>query len=150
MAGNVSGFDAEERAAMKEAAAERRAQAKIDKSAERRALNLQGVLDAIAAMDGPDRELAERFHAIVTDVAPGLEAKTWYGMPAYAKDGTALCFFQAAGKFKVRYATIGFQHTANLDDGDLWPTTFALLAFSDEVEVRVRDLVARATSEGRS
>ena len=144
MAGNGSGFSAEERAAMKAAAAERREQAKIDKSVERRELNLQGVLDAIAAMDGPDRELAERFHAIVTDVAPELEAKTWYGMPAYAKDGTTLCFFQAAGKFNVRYATIGFQHNANLDDGELWPTAFALLSFTDDVEARVRDLVARA------
>ena len=144
MAESGSGFSAEERAAMKEAAAERRAQAKIDKSAERIELNLQGVLDSIAAMDGPDRELAERFHAIVTEVAPQLEAKTWYGMPAYAKDGTALCFFQAAGKFKVRYATIGFQPNANLDDGELWPTAFALTAFNDDVEARVRDLVARA------
>ena len=93
-------------------------------------------------MDGPDRELAERFHTIVTDVAPELEAKTWYGMPAYAKDGTTLCFFQAAGKFNVRYATIGFQHNANLDD-ETWPTAFCGPEPSPtNVDARVRDLVA--------
>ncbi|MGH3631963.1 MAG: iron chaperone [Sciscionella sp.] len=144
MAEKGSGFSAEERAAMKQAAAERRAQAKIAKSVQHREINLQGVLDAITAMDARDRDLAERFHAIVTEVAPELEAKTWYGMPAYAKDGAPLCFFQAAGKFKVRYATIGFQHNAKLDDGKMWPTSFALLAFTDEVETQVRDLIARA------
>lgn len=146
MATEGAGFSAEERAAMKAAAAERRAQAKAAKSADRRKVNLKGVLDAIAAMEGGDRELATRFHEIVTEVAPELEAKTWYGMPAYAKDGTALCFFQSAAKFGARYATIGFQHSANLDDGNLWPTSFAVLAFTDEVEARVRDLVARAAS----
>lgn len=144
MAKNSGGFSAEERAAMKEAAAERRAQAKIAKSAQRRELNLQGVLDAIAAMEDSDRELAEQFHAIVTEVAPDLEAKTWYGMPAYAKDGSTLCFFQSAGKFNVRYATIGFQANANLDNGDLWPTSFAVLAFSDDVKAQVRELIMRA------
>ncbi|MFD4292960.1 iron chaperone [Rhodococcus sp. NPDC058532] len=144
MAQNGSGFSAEERAAMKEAAAERRAQAKADKSAAKRELNLQGVLDAIAAMDDADRVLAERFHAIVTETAPDLEPKTWYGMPAYGRDGTALCFFQAASKFKARYATIGFQDTARLDDGEFWPTSFAVVSFTDDVAARVKDLVARA------
>ncbi|MFD4468429.1 iron chaperone [Rhodococcus sp. NPDC058505] len=144
MAQNGSGFSAEERAAMKEAAAERRAQAKADKSAAKRELNLQGVLDAIAAMEDADRVLAERFHAIVTETAPDLEPKTWYGMPAYGRDGTALCFFQAASKFKARYATIGFQDTARLDDGEFWPTSFAVVSFTDEVAARVKDLVARA------
>lgn len=146
MAQNGTGFSAEERAAMKEAAAERRAQAKAEKSAAKREINLQGVLEAIAAMDDADRALAERFHAIVTETAPDLEPKTWYGMPAYSKDATAVCFFQAAGKFKARYATIGFQDNAHLDDGEFWPTSFAVVAFTDTVESRVRDLVARAVA----
>ena len=129
MAQSGSGFSADERAAMKEAAAERRAQAKIEKSAAKRELNLQGVLDAIAAMDDADRAIAERFHTIVTETAPDLEPKTWYGMPAYGRDGTAV---------------IGFQDVAHLDDGEMWPTSFAVVSFTDEVEVRVRDLVVRA------
>jgi uncharacterized protein YdhG (YjbR/CyaY superfamily) len=138
-------FTAEERAAMKAVAAERRAQAKAAKSTTRRQQNLQCVLEAIAAMGDADRALAQRFHAIVTEVAPDLEPKTWYGMPAYAKDGKALCFFQAAGKFNARYATFGFNDNALLDDGPAWPTSFALVEFTDEVAGRVRELVARAT-----
>lgn len=137
-------FTPEERAAMKAAAAERRAQAKAAKGAARREENLRGVLDAIAAMDEPDRSLAERFHAIVTEVAPELEAKTWYGMPAYARDGKALCFFQAAAKFGARYATFGFNDNARLDDGAAWPTSYAFVEFTPEVEARVRELVTRA------
>lgn len=144
MTADGDGFSADERAALKATAAERRAQARNAKSAQKRELNLAAVLDAIAAMDEADRALAERFHRLVTEAAPGLEAKTWYGMPAYAKDDTVLCFFQSAGKFNARYATIGFQHAAALDDGDLWPTSFAILAFTDEVESRLRELVTRA------
>ena len=95
-------------------------------------------------MEHADRAIAERFHTIVTETAPDLEPKTWYGMPAYGRDGTAVCFFQAAAKFKARYATIGFQDVAHLDDGEMWPTSFAVVSFTDEVEVRVRDLVVRA------
>ncbi len=140
------GFTAAERAAMKEYAAELRAQAKTAKSAAQRELNLQAQLDAIAAMGDADRALAEHLHAIVTEVAPELEAKTWYGMPAYGRDGKAMVFFQAAEKFKARYATLGFQHDAHLDDGAMWPTAFALIEFTDAVDARVRELVARAVA----
>lgn len=95
-------------------------------------------------MNDADRPLAEHFHATVTDAAPELEPKTWYGMPAYARYDEVLCFFQAAGKFKVRYATIGFQRGAALDDGELGPTGFAVVAFTPDVESRVRHLVTRA------
>ncbi len=140
------GFTAGERAAMKEYAAELRAQAKTAKSAAKRELNLQAQLDAIAAMGDADRALAERLHAIVTEVAPDLEAKTWYGMPAYGRDGKAVCFFQAAEKFGARYATLGFNDGALLDDGAMWPTAFALVEFTDAVDAQVRALVARAVA----
>ena len=138
----TDGFTAEERAAMKERAAELRAEG--TKGA-KKADGLQAVLDAIAKMDPEDRALAERVHVIVTGAAPELAPKTWYGMPAYAgPDGKAVVFFQDAGKFKARYATLGFNDTARLDDGDLWPTSFALRAWSPAVEERVAELVRRA------
>lgn len=98
----------------------------------------------IAAMPEPDRAMAERFHAIVERVAPSLTPRTWYGMPAYAKDGKVLCFFQAASKFKARYATFGFEEIAALDDGTMWPTAFALTALGDAEEERIEELVRKA------
>lgn len=133
-------WSAEEKAAMKEAAAEaRRAKAAKGKEAD-----AQACLDKIAAMAPPDRALAEKVHEIVTRVAPELDVKTWYGMPAYAKDGKAVVFFQDAGKFKARYATLGFQDSAALDDGTFWPTSYALTAIDDEVESQIVALVKRA------
>jgi uncharacterized protein YdhG (YjbR/CyaY superfamily) len=138
------GFSAEERAAMKERAAELRAEGK---KGAKKADGLQAVLDAIAKMAPEDRELAERVHVTVTTTAPDLLPKTWYGMPAYAnKDGKAVVFFQDSGKFNYRYSTLGFQDTANLDDGDLWPVSYALQKWSPAVEKRVAELVKAAIS----
>lgn len=138
------GFSAEERAAMKERAAELRAEGR---KGAKRADGLEAVLDAIAKMAPEDRALAERVHVAVTTAAPDLAPKTWYGMPAYADaDGKVVVFFQDAGKFKYRYSTLGFQDTAHLDDGDMWPASFALRAWSPEVEERVVGLVRRAVS----
>lgn len=133
-------WSAEEKAAMKEHAAE----AKRAKAAKGKAADAQACLDKIAAMAPADRALAERVHEIVTAVAPELEVKTWYGMPAYAKDGKAVVFFQDAGKFKARYATLGFQDSAALDDGTFWPTSYALTAIGDDVEAQITELVKRA------
>jgi uncharacterized protein YdhG (YjbR/CyaY superfamily) len=138
------GFSAEERAAMKERAAELRAEGK--KGAEK-ADGLQDVLDRIADMAPDDRALAERVHVTVTATAPELSPKTWYGMPAYANaDGNVVVFFQDAGKFKYRYSTLGFQDAANLDDGDMWPISYALKKWSPAVEGKVVELVKAATS----
>jgi uncharacterized protein YdhG (YjbR/CyaY superfamily) len=138
------GFSAEERAAMKERAAELRAEGK---KGAKKADGLQAVLDAIAKMAPEDRSLAERVHVAVTETAPELSPKTWYGMPAYANaDGTVLVFFQEAGKFKSRYSTLGFQDVANLDDGDMWPVSFALLRWGPAVEKKVVELVRAAIS----
>jgi uncharacterized protein YdhG (YjbR/CyaY superfamily) len=137
-----AGFTAEERAAMKERAAELRAEGK---KGAKKADGLTAVLDAIAAMAPEDRALAERVHVAVTETAPGLAPKTWYGMPAYADaDGKVVVFFQDAGKFKARYATLGFNDTAKLDDGDFWPTSFALADWSPEVEKKIVGLVKAA------
>lgn len=139
-----SGFSAEERAAMRERAAELRAEGK---KGAKKADGLQDVLDAIAKMAPEDRELAERVHVTITAAAPGLSPKTWYGMPAYANEaGKVVVFFQDSGKFKYRYSTLGFQEAANLDDGDLWPVSYALQAWTPEVEKRVVDLVTAAIS----
>jgi len=138
------GFSAEERAAMKERAAELRAEGK---KGAKKADGLEAVLDAIAKMAPEDRSLAERVHATITETAPELSPKTWYGMPAYADaDGKVVVFFQESGKFKYRYSTLGFQDTANIDDGDMWPTSFALLRWSPAVEQRVVALVRAAIS----
>ena len=138
------GFTAEERAAMKERAAELRAEGK---KGAKKADGLQAVLDAIAKMDPADRALAERVHVTVTENAPELAPKTWYGMPAYADaDGKVVVFFQDSGKFKYRYSTLGFQDAANLDDGDLWPVAYALQGWSAKVEKRVVELVKAAIS----
>jgi uncharacterized protein YdhG (YjbR/CyaY superfamily) len=137
------GFTDEERAAMKARAQELKAEARTSKN---RAEGERAVLSAIAEMSEPDRAMAERLHAIITASAPALAPKTWYGMPAYAKDGKVICFFQAASKFKVRYATVGFQPDANLDDGTMWPTSFALTALTDDDEKRIGALVRKAVS----
>lgn len=139
-----NGFTEAERAAMKERAAELRAEGR--KGAKKADL-LQAVLDRIAQMPPEDRALAERVHVLVTRVAPQLTPKTWYGMPAYADDsGKALVFFQDAAKFGARYATIGFQDNARLDDGALWPVSYAVTDWDDAVEARVEELVRRATA----
>jgi uncharacterized protein YdhG (YjbR/CyaY superfamily) len=138
------GFSAEERAAMKERAAELRAEGK---KGAKKADGLQAVLDSIAAMAPDDQALAERVHVTVTATAPDLSPKTWYGMPAYANaDGKVVVFFQDAAKFKYRYATLGFQESANLDDGDMWPVAYALEEWSPTVEKRVIALVTAAIS----
>jgi uncharacterized protein YdhG (YjbR/CyaY superfamily) len=138
------GFTAEERAAMKERAAELRAEGK---KGAKKADFLQALLDRIEQMAPADRALAERVHVVVTEHAPGLTPKTWYGMPAYAnQDGKVVIFFQDAGKFDYRYSTLGFQDTANLDDGDMWPASFALKKWSPAVEKRVVALVQAAVS----
>src|ERR1700757_3919102 len=133
------GFSAAERAAMKKRAAELRAEGK---KGAKKADGLQAVLDAIAAMAPEDRALAERVHVTVTSAAPELAPKTWYGMPAYANaDGKVVVFFQDSGKFNYRYSTLGFQDAANLDDGDVWPVSYALQEWSPVVEKKVVALV---------
>ena len=138
------GFSAEERSAMKERAAELRAEGK---KGAKKADGLQAVLEAIEKMAPEDRALAERVHVTVTSTAPELSPKTWYGMPSYANaDDKVVLFFQDSGKFNYRYSTLGFQDQANLDDGDLWPTSYALKAWSPDVEKQVVELVTAATS----
>ena len=138
------GFSAEERAAMKERAAELRAEGK---KGAKKADGLQAVLDRIAEMAPDDRALAERVHMTVTSTAPDLLPKTWYGMPAYANaDGKVVVFFQDAGKFKYRYSTVGFQDAANVDDGDMWPVSYALINWSPAAEKKLVDLVKAAVS----
>ncbi len=138
------GFTAEERAAMKKRAAELRAEGK---KGAKKADGLQAVLDSIAQMAPADRALAERVHMTVTATAPDLSPKTWYGMPAYANaDGKVVVFFQDSGKFNYRYSTLGFQEAANLDDGDLWPVSYALHKWSAVVEKKVVELVKAAVS----
>ncbi len=138
------GFTAQERAAMKAHAAELRAEGK---QGAKKADGLQAVLDSIAAMAPHDRALAERVHMTVTATAPDLSPKTWYGMPAYANaDGKVVVFFQNSGKFSYRYSTLGFQDTAHLDDGDLWPVSYALQKWSAVVEKKVAELVKAAVS----
>jgi len=138
------GFSAEERAAMKERAAELRAEGK---QGAKKADGLHAVLDRIAEMAPGDRELAERVHVTVTAAAPELSPKTWYGMPAYTNaDGKVVLFFQDSGKFNYRYSTLGFQDAANLDAGDMWPVAYALKKWSPIVEYKVTELVKAAIS----
>ncbi|WP_336030548.1 iron chaperone [Geodermatophilus sp. FMUSA9-8] len=142
--GESTGFSAEERAAMRERAAELRAEGR---KGAKRADGLTAVLDRIAEMAPEDRALAERVHVVVTTHAGHLAPKTWYGMPAYANaEGKVVVFFQDAGKFGTRYSTLGFNDAATLDDGDLWPVSFALRAWSPAVEERVVALVRTATA----
>ena len=135
------GFSDEEKAAMRERARELKAEARVNKN---RADGERALLAAIAAMKGSDRAMAKRLHAIVTAAAPDLWPKTWYGMPAYARDGKVVCFFQAAEKFNARYATFGFNDAANLDQGTMWPTTFALKELSAADEKKLGALVKKA------
>jgi uncharacterized protein YdhG (YjbR/CyaY superfamily) len=140
----TEGFSSAERAAMKQRAAELRAEGK---KGAKKADGLQDVLDAIAKMAPDDRAIAERVHVAITTAAPELTPKTWYGMPAYAnEDGKVVVFFKDSGKFKTRYSTLGFEEAANLDDGDMWTTSYALLKWSPEVEKRVIEAVQAATS----
>jgi uncharacterized protein YdhG (YjbR/CyaY superfamily) len=138
------GFSAEERAAMKNRAAELRAEGK---QGAKKADGLQATLDSIAEMSPEDRALAERVHVTVTTTAPELSPKTWYGMPAYVnEDGKVVLFFQNSGKFNYRYSTLGFQDAANLDDGDMWPIAYALTKWTPAVEKKVVELVKAAIS----
>ena len=138
-ASKSKGFTAEERAAMKERAQELKAEA-------RKADGESALLAKIAEMRGTDRAIAERLHALIKASAPDLSPKTWYGMPAYARDGKVVCFFQSADKFKARYATLGFSDEANLDDGAMWPTSFALKQLTAADEKRIAKLVKQAVS----
>ena len=137
----TKGFTAEERAAMKARAQELKAEERASKD---RAAGEEDVLAAIAAMKEPDRAIAKRLHAIVKNSAPDLWPKTWYGMPAYAKDGKVVCFFRDRAKFKERYAMLGFNDTANLDDGVMWPVAFALPELTAADEKKIAALVKKA------
>jgi uncharacterized protein YdhG (YjbR/CyaY superfamily) len=137
------GFTDEERAAMKARAQELKAEARANKD---KADGERDVLAKIAELPEPDRAMAERLHAIIKASAPALSPKTWYGMPAYAKDGKVVCFFQSAQKFKSRYATFGFNDEANLDEGAMWPTSFALTELTAADEARIAALVKKAVS----
>jgi len=137
------GFTDEERAAMKERAQELKAEARANKD---EAAGESAVLAKIAEMPEPDRALGKRLHAIIKASAPALSPKTWYGMPAYAKDGKVVCFFQSAHKFKSRYATLGFSDEANLDEGAMWPTSFALKELTAADEAKIGALVKKAVS----
>ena len=136
-----TGFSDDERAAMKERAQELKAEARAQQD---KAAGERDVLAKIAEMADPDRALAERLHALITASAPDLSPKTWYGMPAYAKDGTVVCYFTPAQKFNSRYATFGFNDVAHLDDGTMWPTAFALTTLTAADEKRIGELVKKA------
>src|SRR4029450_4823250 len=137
------GFTADERAAMKARAQELKAEARASKN---RAEGERDLLAAIAAMKDPDRAMAKRLHTIIEATAPNLWPKTWYGMPAYAKDGKIVCFFKSAEKFNSRYATFGFEEAANLDEGAMWPTSFALKELTAADEKKIAALVKKAAS----
>ena len=138
-----NGFTAEEKAAMKERAKELKAEARAKKG---KADGESDLLAKIAEMPEADRLMATRLHEIIKASAPALSPKTWYGMPAYAKDGKVVCFFQSAAKFNARYATLGFNDTANLDEGAMWPTSFALKGLTATEEARISALVKKAVS----
>jgi len=136
-------FSDEERAAVQATARERKSQARLSPEEERQAGELE-VRAKIAEMPTPDREMGERIHALVTETAPDLVPRTYYGMPAYAKDGKVICFFKPASKFKVRYSTFEFQPDARLDDGEMWPVSFAVTKLTAGVESRIAELVKKA------
>ena len=138
-------FSAEERAAMKDLAAERKLEERMNKDRE---VGERALLDAVAKMPQPDRRIAERIHAMVKATAPALMPKTWYGMPAWARDGKVICFFKNAAKFKERYHTFGFDTAANLDDGAMWPTSYALTDLTAADEKKIAALVKRAMRAG--
>ena len=139
----TKGFTAEERTAVKERAQEVKAEARANRD---KAAGESDVLAKIAEMTGPDRTMAERIHAVIKASAPDLSPRTWYGMPAYARDGKVVCFFQSAEKFKSRYATFGFSDEANLDEGAMWPNAFALTELTAADEARIGALVKKAVS----
>lgn len=142
MTKKVDGFTDEEKAAMQERAREAKAEAEGMTDGER------DLFANIAEMSEPDRVMAERVHAVIMESAPGLAPRTWYGMPAYSnKDGKVICFFQSAAKFKARYATLGFNDAANLDDGAMWPTAYAVMELTPTVEDQISALVKQAISE---
>ena len=146
---NSRGFSDEEQAAMKERAEELKAEARREAGAKSRKKKPDGesdVLAKIAEMEGSDQVMAKRLHGLIKSVAPALSPKTWYGMPAYAKDGKVVCFFQSAAKFKSRYATLGFSDKANLDEGAMWPTSFALKKLTAAEEKKIVALVKKAVS----
>ncbi len=138
---NPVGFSEEERAAMKERAKELKAEARAEKKREEGESDIQ---EKIAEMPESEQEMARRIHQIIKDSAPDLMPKTWYGMPAYAKGGDVICFFQAASKFKSRYTSLGFNDSAKLDDGDMWPTAFAVKKLNSSVEKQIVALVRKA------
>jgi uncharacterized protein YdhG (YjbR/CyaY superfamily) len=140
---SAKGLTAEERAAMKERLKELKAEERMNKD---RAAGERAVREKIAEMPDPDRAMAERLHEIITKNAPALSPKTWYGMPAYTRKGKVVCFFQSADKFKARYATLGFNDEANLDEGAMWPTSFALTKLTAADEKRIAALVKKAVS----
>ena len=140
----AKGFTEAERDAMKERARELKAEERQGARGRKAADAERQLLEKIAEMPPADRAMAERIHAIVTETAPGLAPRTWYGMPAYAKDGKVVCFFQSAAKFDARYATFGFNDTAALDDGGMWPTAFALTELTPAAERRIARLVKKA------
>jgi uncharacterized protein YdhG (YjbR/CyaY superfamily) len=146
MAKNTSyaGFTEDEREAMKERAAELKKSASGGKGAKKAEADDKDVLDKIAEMPEADRVIAEKLYAIVRETAPDLAPKTWYGMPAFARDGKVVVFFKPAAKFKVRYAEVGFNEWAQLDDGDMWPTAYAVLAMSPSIEKKLTALVKKA------
>ncbi|CAN5271565.1 hypothetical protein BH11ACT2_BH11ACT2_09800 [soil metagenome] len=139
MAGEKSGFTAEERAAMRQ-------RAKESKAALEGAEALQSALDAIAALDDIERPIAERLHAIVQEVAPQLSARTYYGFPAYAKDGKVVVFYQPAAKFKTRYGTVSFSDVARIDDGEMWPVSYAVIAMNETIAANIATLVKKAAA----
>ncbi len=139
------GFSADERAAMKQRAAELRATKGV-KGAAKREKEAEACLAAIEALTGLDRQIAERFHVVVTEEAPDLDHKTWYGFPSYARDGKVITFVQPASKFDTRYTSIGFNEDANLDDGALWATSFAIVEWTPEAEKKLRALVRKAAA----
>ena len=141
----ATGFTEEERAAMKDRVEEMKAEARRGSGANK-ADGESEVLVKIAALPQPDRAMAERLHAIIKTSAPALSPRTWYGMPAYARDGDVICFFQSAQKFKTRYATLGFSDKAKLDEGRMWPSAFALKELTEAEEARIAALVKKAVS----
>ena len=147
VSGTSDGFSAEEREAMKERARELKAEAKRDeRDAKAREKGEADLLEKIAEMSDADRAIAERLHSVVMSAAPELFPKTWYGMPAYAKDGAVLCFFQPADKFGSRYSTLGFNDPAMLDEGTMWPTAFALTTLTSQDEKTIAALITKAVS----
>jgi uncharacterized protein YdhG (YjbR/CyaY superfamily) len=143
-ASSTSGMSSDERAAMKERAAELRTASRRAKGAAKAEAEAQDVLDKIAELPEDDRVLAERVHAVITAAAPALAPKLWYGMPAYAKEGKIVCFFQGAAKFGSRYSTLGFNDPASLDDGSMWPTAFAITEVGKAEEKAITELITKA------